>query len=81
MPYGAHDTSGGITSVSDHPTDIAFDAVSTNDPELKAFMSDAGNDRACAKFSASNLEMVRVFEDPVDVLFGNILFNFRSYRG
>ncbi len=76
MPYVARDTSGRITGVSDRPTDIAFDAVPANDPELRAFIGDAGNDQAREKLSASDLEMVRVIEDIVDVLIGKNLFNF-----
>ena len=81
MPCAARDTSGRITGVSDRPIDIAFDAVAASDPELRAFMSDAGNDQAHEKRSASDLEMVRVFEDQIDVLIGETLFNFRTYRG
>ena len=76
MPYVARDNVGQITAVSDRPTDIAYDSVPPNDPELRAFMSDAGNDHAREKLSASDLEMVRVIEDLVDVLIGKNLFNF-----
>ena len=62
--------------MSDRPTDIAFDSVPPNDPEHQAFMSDAGNDQARERLSASDLEMVRVIEDLVDVLIGENLFNF-----
>ena len=76
MPYVARDTAGRITVVSDSPTDIAFDSVPPNDPELRAFMGDTGNDQARERLSASDLEMVRVIEDLVDVLIGKNLFNF-----
>ena len=76
MPYVARDASGQITAASDHITDAAFDQILPNDPEVQAFMQDAGNDQARARLSQSDLEMVRVVEDLVDVLVGKNVFNF-----
>lgn len=80
MPYVARDNVGQITAVSDRPTDIAYDSVPPNDPELQAFMSDAGNDHAREKLSASDLEMVRIIEDLVDVLIGKTYSISQTYR-
>ena len=55
---------------------IAFDQVPPNDPELRAFLQDAGNDQARERLSEPDLEMVRVIEDLVDVLIGKNVFNF-----
>ena len=61
-------------------TDAAFDQVhaaqAPNDPELRAFLQDAGNDQARGRLSESDLEMVRVIEDLVDELIGKNVFNF-----
>ena len=76
MPYVGRDTAGQITVVSDRLTDAAFDQVPPNDPELRAFLQDAGNDQARERLSESDLEMVRVIEDLVDVLIGKNVFNF-----
>ncbi len=66
---------------SAHRTDIAYDSVPPNDPELQAFMSDAGNDHAREKLSASDLEMVRIIEVPkVDVLIGKTYSISQTYR-
>jgi hypothetical protein len=65
-----------ITVVSDHLTDTAFDQIPQNDPELRAFLQDAGNDQARERLSQSDLEMVRVIEDLVDLLIGKNVFNF-----
>jgi hypothetical protein len=76
MPYKGRDAAGQITVVSDHLTDTAFDQIPQNDPELRAFLQDAGNDQARERLSQSDLEMVRVIEDLVDLLIGKNVFNF-----
>ena len=76
MPYVGRDAAGQISVVSDRLTDAAFDQVPPNDPELQAFLQDAGNDQARERLSESDLEMVRVIEDLVDVLIGKNVFNF-----
>lgn len=65
--YVKRDKEGRIEAVSREPTPDIGEAIDDNDPELSAFLR-GGDPDGLAALRASDLEVVRVLEDLIEVL-------------
>lgn len=71
MPYVTRDTAGVIIALSQAPNDQATEWLDVNDQEVIAYMqrhSAHQHQQAKQALSTSDLEMIRVIEDVIDLL-------------
>jgi hypothetical protein len=79
MPYVSRDDSGRITGVFDHAEVGVTDQVSVDDPGLARFLADQGLSSPEAirqLLSESDLRMVRLVDDVIDLLIEKALIKF-----
>jgi hypothetical protein len=79
MPYVSRDDSGRITGVFDHAEVGVTDQVSVDDPGLARFLADQGLSSPEAirqLLSESDLRMVRLVDDLIDLLIEKALIKF-----
>lgn len=75
MPYVARDDQGLITDVQERETEMAYEQVALDDPELLSFLnSGLGESQIRAELEASDLEFIRVIEDVIAVLIDKRVF-------
>lgn len=72
MPYVTRDQDGHITALHAGPNGEAAECLAADDPELLAFVGDQVQpEEVRGALKASDLEMVRVIEDLINVLIDN----------
>lgn len=79
MPYVSRDESGRITGVFDHAEVGVSEEIAPNDPELARFLADQGlssPDAILRLLAESDLRMVRLVDDLVDVLIDKGIIKF-----
>lgn len=79
MPYVSRDDSGRITGVFDHAEVGVTDQVNVDDPGLARFLADQGLSSPEAirqLLSESDLRMVRLVDDLIDLLIEKALIKF-----
>ena len=75
MPYVARDDQGAITDVQERETEMAYEQVSLDDPELLSFLNNGmGEHEIRAELEATDLEFIRVIEDIIAVLIDKRVF-------
>ena len=75
MPYVARDDQGQITDVQERETEMAYEQVALDDPELLSFLNNGlGESEIRAELEASDLEFIRVIEDVITVLIDKRVF-------
>lgn len=75
MPYVARDDQGLITDVQERETEMAYEQVALDDPELLNFLNNGlGESQIRAELEASDLEFIRVIEDVIAVLIDKRVF-------
>ena len=75
MPYVARDDQGQITDVQERETEMAYEQVSLDDPELLSFLNAGlGESEIRAQLEQSDLEFIRVIEDVITVLIDKRVF-------
>jgi hypothetical protein len=78
MPYVSRDPSGRITGVFDHP-EVGVEETGADDPELVRFLADQGlssPDAIRQLLADSDLRMVRLVDDLIDVLIDKSVIKF-----
>jgi hypothetical protein len=79
MPYVSRDESGRINGVFDHAEVGVSEEVPPNDPELARFLADQGlssPDAIRQLLSESDLRMVRLVDDLIDLLIDKSVIKF-----
>lgn len=75
MPYVARDDHGQITDVQERETEMAYEQVALDDPELVSFLNNGlGETQIRAELEASDMEFIRVIEDVITVLIDKRVF-------
>ncbi len=75
MPYVARDDQGHITDVQERETEMAYEQVALDDPELVSYLnSGRGESEIRAELEASDMEFIRVIEDVITVLIDKRVF-------
>ncbi|MEQ8504716.1 MAG: hypothetical protein RIB80_05270 [Rhodospirillales bacterium] len=81
MPYVVRDGDGNVRAVFDSPVDGA-EEVTPDDPDLAAFINqNAQTGMVLDEWVQSDLELVRVVEDLVEVLIDKGVFMFNELPG
>jgi hypothetical protein len=78
MPYVSRDDSGRITGVFDH-VEVGVSEVKPDDPDLARFLADQGlssPDSIRQLLSESDLRMVRLVDDLIDLLIEKAVIKF-----
>jgi hypothetical protein len=69
MPYVCRNAQGRVVGLSEQPSDPADESLPASHPDVLDFLfRDTGDERASARFLASDLAFIRVVEDLVAVL-------------
>lgn len=79
MPYAKRNKNGEIVALFDKPSQKGLEALANDDPEVMEFLarSHAGSDPTPLAFlQQSDLDLVRVVEDLVELLVEKNLINF-----
>ncbi|NIA72016.1 hypothetical protein HBA54_25780 [Pelagibius litoralis] len=75
MPYVARDDRGQIADVQERETEMAYEQVALDDPELVSFLNNGlGETQIRAELEASDMEFIRVIEDVITVLIDKRVF-------
>lgn len=75
MPYVARDDQGHIIDVQERETEVAYEQVALDDPELVSYLSNGrGQAEIQAELEASDFEFIRVIEDVITVLIDKRVF-------
>jgi len=70
MPFVKRDAAGRIVAVSRERSDDATEYLATGHPEIAEFADPEGSRGERSTMLQSDLEMIRVYEDLIDILIG-----------
>ena len=79
MPYVIRDKSGRISGVSDHPEVGISEEIASDHPDLTQFLVDQGlttPETIRQRLAESDLQMVRLVDDLIDLLMDKSLIKF-----
>ena len=81
MTYAKRDADGHIVALYNQDTGEGLEQVTSNDPDVLKFLSRAESDRTLSFLQQSDLELVRVVEDLIELKVDKNLILFTELPG